>query len=349
LAARHVLVTGVGRDLGAAFARVLSDEPAVARIVGVDVTEPKGDLGRAEFIRSQTRSPLLAKTLSDAAIDTVVHLGLVPTAGVVGSRGAMKETNVIGSMQLLAACHSAPTVRRLIVRSSTQVYGASPRDPAVFSESFEPQRLPASGFARDVAEVEGYVRGFSRRRPDVDVTILRFTNIVGPQVESVLGRYFALPVTPTMFGFDPRIQLVHADDVLEVLRRAVCGGSTGEHPTSVHNVAGDGVLYLSQALRRLGRVPIPLAPAMYSVAGRLTRALGLSDFAPEQLRFLSYGRIVDATRLVTEFGYTPRFSTAAAFEDLAARQTGTAVAPGIVAAAEAALVSLLPSRRRADG
>ena len=93
----------------------------------------------------------------------------------------MKELNVIGTMQLLAACQQAPDVRKLVVKSSAAVYGATNRDPAMFTEGMNAKRLPRSGFAKDITEVESYVRGFARRRPDVSVTMLRLANLVGPQ------------------------------------------------------------------------------------------------------------------------------------------------------------------------
>ena len=77
--------------------------------------------------------------------------------------------------------------------------------------------LPSSGYAKDAVEVEGYVRGFIRRRPDVDVTLLRFANFVGPFIDTPLTRYFQLPVVPTAFGFDPRMQLLHETDAVEIM------------------------------------------------------------------------------------------------------------------------------------
>ena len=90
----------------------------------------------------------------------------------------------------------------------------------MFTEDMEPKRLPRSGFAKDSVEVEGYVRGFSRRRPDVAVTTLRFANCLGPGIETPLSAYFELPVIPTVLGFDPRLQFVHEDDLLDALRHA---------------------------------------------------------------------------------------------------------------------------------
>ena len=91
----------------------------------------------------------------------------------------MKELNVIGTMQLLAARQRAPGLQRLVVKSTSTVYGASSRDPAMFTEDMEPRRAPRSGYAKDAAEIECYVRGFARRRPDVRVTMLRCANVIG--------------------------------------------------------------------------------------------------------------------------------------------------------------------------
>ena len=91
----------------------------------------------------------------------------------------MKEQNIIGTMQLLAACQATPRVRKLVVRSSTAAYGASFRDPGVFTESTPPTLVPRGGFAKDILEIEGYVRGFARRRPDVVTTVLRLAPFIG--------------------------------------------------------------------------------------------------------------------------------------------------------------------------
>ncbi len=117
--ARRVLITGVARHLGGRLAQILAASPDVEVVVGVDTTAPRGDLGRTEFVRADIRNPIIAKVLSTERIDTVVHMNLIATPERAGGRTAMKEINVIGTMQLLAACQKAPMVRRLIVKSST--------------------------------------------------------------------------------------------------------------------------------------------------------------------------------------------------------------------------------------
>jgi UDP-glucose 4-epimerase len=310
VSARVVLVTGVSRYLGGRLAAQLSADDSIERLIGVDVVPPRADVGRTEFVRADIRNPIIAKVIASAEVDTVAHMSVIATPFGAGGRAAMKEINVIGTMQLLAACQKAPSVRKLVVKSTTAVYGSSSRDPALFTENMEPRALPGSGYAKDSVEVEGYVRGLGRRRPDVDVTLLRFANFIGPSIETPLTRYFSLPVVPTVFGFDPRVQFLHEDDGLEVLRRAVLEDHRG-----TFNVAGDGVMLLSQAIKRAGRTSFSVPSPAVSLVGSMFRRTGLVDFSPEQLRFLQFGRGVDTTRLREDFRFEPRYDTVAAFDD----------------------------------
>jgi UDP-glucose 4-epimerase len=308
-----VLVTGVSRFLGGHLAARLAADPSIERVLGVDTVPPGPDLrsrmGRVEFVRADIRNPLIAKVISRAEVDTVVHAALSPDpSGTWGS--AAKEMTVLGTMQLLAACQKAPSVRRLVLESTTAVYGASPLDPALFDETMTPNDLPTSGYARDATEIEGYLRGFARRRADVTTTVLRFASLVGPRIDTVVTRYFALPVVPTVLGYDARLQLLHEEDALAVLERSVAHDLPG-----VVNVAADGVLLLSQAIRRAGRVPLPVPPPAVGVVGRALAVARVASFSPEQLRLLDFGRVVDTTRLRTAFGFTPRWTTAQAFDD----------------------------------
>jgi len=339
---RVVLVTGVSRYLGSRLAAELQADPTIERVIGVDTVAPRDEvmtqLGRTEFVRADIRNPLIAKVIAQAEVDTVVHMNVIATPLGAGGRTAMKEINVIGTMQLLAACQKAPSMRKLVVKSTTAIYGSSPRDPALFTEDVEPRSLPKSGYAKDAVEVEGYVRGFGRRRPDVTLSLLRFTNFVGPTIETPLTRYFSLPVVPTVLGFDPRIQLCHEDDGIETLRRCV----TEEHP-GIFNVGGSGVLLLSQAIRRVGRPSFPVPSPAVSVVARLFRRAGLVDFSPEQMRYLEHGRVADVSRLRRDLGWGPR-PTVDAFDDFARDRAGLLKAERFGAVEDAVLTRLAGRR-----
>jgi UDP-glucose 4-epimerase len=334
-----VLVTGVSRYLGGRMAQRLTDDPRVDRVIGVDVVPPAGDIGRAEFVRADIRNPIIAKVINAADVDTVVHMGVIATPIQAGGRTSMKEINVIGTMQLLAACQKSPSVKRLVVKSTSSVYGAGPRDPAMFTESIEPKHSPSSGWAKDSVEVEAYVRGFARRRPDVTVTTLRFANFIGPTVATPMTSFFALPLVPVVMGYDARLQFVHEDDGLRAIHEAAVAEKPG-----LFNIAGDGILLLSQAIRLAGRVPLPLPPPMVPLTGRAVLKAGLADFSPEQVRFLTYGRGMDTTRMRSVMHFEPEYTTLEAFQAfVTARGLNRLLSPQRAAAAEHALASVLTS------
>jgi len=317
-----VLVTGVSRYLGGGYARALSDRPDVSRIIGVDVVPPTHSIGRADFVRADIRNPMIGKIIVQAQVDTVVHLNVIATPVSAGGRASQKEINVIGTMQLLAACQKAPSLDRLIVKSSAAVYGSSPRDPAMFTEEMGPQSLARAGFGKDSVEVEGYVRGFSRRRPEVSVSMLRFANIIGPGIRTSLTDYFSLPVVPVPFGFDARLQFVHERDATAALMAA----TTAPEAVGIVNVAGDGVITVAQAVALAGRTTVPVPLQAAGLLGTVVKRSGLADFSADQMQFLAFGRGLDTTRMREVLHFHPAFTTKQAYLDFA-RNVGAAV-PG---------------------
>ncbi|MDQ4093246.1 MAG: NAD-dependent epimerase/dehydratase family protein [Actinomycetota bacterium] len=342
-----VLVTGVSRFIGGHLAARLAADPGISRVLGVDVVPPRRDLlrrmGRTEFIRLDLGNPLIAKVLSRAKVDTVVHAAMTADPrdsggrrGSIGGRSTVKEMNVVGTMQLLMACQESTTMTRLVVKSTSAVYGTSPRDPAMFTERDESKGLPVSSYGKDAVKVESYIRHFARQRGDVDVTVLRFTNLIGPRIDTVLTQYFTPPVVPTVLGYDGRIQLLHEEDALAVLEQSIRQRLPG-----VFNVGGDGVLLLSQAIRRAGRIPAPVPEPAMAIVVRLLRGSHLVDYYPEQIRFLNYGQALDTTRLRAEFGFTPRWTTVQAFDDFVhARALRPVIDPKRVAGVERGLREL---------
>lgn len=304
MAPNVVLVTGVADQLGGSLAAELAANPDIDRVLGVDTRRPADPLARVEHVAMDIRDPRIAKVIDTARVDTVVHAA--PRASTGSLRSVIKERNVIGTMQLLAACQRSSRVHKLVVKSTAEVYGASATAPAVFTE----QDPVDTGRDREPAEIEAYVHGFARRRPDVTTTIVRLAEVLGPGVDTELARYFRLPVVPTVLGFDARVQLLHPQDAVEVLARAVLRDLPG-----VFNVGGDGVLLLSQAIRRARRVPLPMPRAALPAAARLVRGGAPVHLSPGLARLINYGRVIDTTRLKTTFGYTPKWSTAEAFAD----------------------------------
>lgn len=329
-----VLVTGAAQRLVGRFVRRVQAMPDIDQVIAVDADPPARRLGDARFVRTEPTGPAFGRVLAEYGVDTVAHLGVssVPATPYRG-RAALKEANVIGSMHLLGACQQTPTLRRLVVMSSTEVYGWAAADPAVCTETTTPRELPGDGFAKDMAEVEGYVRGFARRRPDVAVCTLRFAHVLGPHSDSPLSAYFRLPVLPTVLGYDPRLQFVHEDDVLAALCRATGEPPRGTCNTGTFNIAGDGVLLLSQAARRLGRPTVPLVRPAVGWLGTALRSIGMSDLSPEQVNLLTHGRVAHTGRMREVLGFRPTHTTSETLAEFARYQRPGLLPPEVLARA----------------
>jgi UDP-glucose 4-epimerase len=329
MAAMRVLITGFSSFLGSGLSKALQVSSEVEHIVGVDTNGPP-EIERTEFIRADIRNPLFRGMLASADVDVVVHTG--PVTGLAGEY----ERHDIGTMQLLAACQHVQRLRKIVVGSSTGVYGSEPNAPSILTEEWSATSEPNSGESRASHEAESYVRDFARRRSDVTVTVLRMAAIVGPTAFTGMSRLFSLPLIPTALGFDPRIQLLHEDDAIEVLRRAVLEDHHG-----VFNVAAGGIVYLSQAIRLARRLPLPVpAPLTKGVGSLLRQAVGL-DPSDDQLDLIAGGPVVDNSRLKSVFGYEPKYSTLEALHDFVVSRGSVVAGPRILADWERELYEVL--------
>ena len=321
--ARRVVITGIASPWGVELARRLERDPQVEFIGGIDSEKPTADLDRTEFIEADLRSPLISRLIPATEPDTVVHCGILwyPMPGKAAR--ALHDINVIGSLQLLAACEKAPTLERMVIRGSAAIYGCEGPSPSFFTEEMARTLPLRTRFQRDIGELENYFENFSRRRPQVTCCMLRLQPEIGPDLRTPLVRYLLLPAVPVQMGFDPRLQLLHEEDASEALLAAVRNAVRG--PV---NVGPSGSISLSRMLRLLGRPGVPIPPPLGGpLFGRLGRRLGAGDVYNDGVRLLRYGRGVDNRRLREEVGYRPRFDAAAAVRDFAERSRGRRALP----------------------
>ncbi len=314
--ARRVLITGVGSYLGTLVAARLERDPEVEAVVGIDTRRPTTGLERTEFHEADIRDPEIARLIKEAAPDAVVHNKIVRQPGPGMSSRAMHDINVIGSLQLLAACERVPSIQSIVIRGSAGIYGAEPHAPQFLGEEMTRLFPLRTRFQRDVAEIENYFETFSRRRPQVTCTMLRYQPAIGPSLDTQITRYLSQAACPTYLGFDPRIQLVHEHDALEALLAAIRNPVRG-----AVNVAGRGTIGLGRMIRMAGRPPFPIAGPLFGPVTEAARRLGLGAYSDDFRRLLRYGRAVDIRRLEEEVGHEPRYSTVAAVQDWVARRS----------------------------
>src|SRR3954447_13743630 len=300
----RILITGLSSYWGGRLAPVVEGgESGHAPIRGA-TEEATLPLERTEFVRVGTQHALLRRIVHAAEIDTVIDTRLIVDSCTAPARVA-HERNVIGTMNILAACGGPDSpVRKVVFKSSAHYYGCERDDPSFFTEDMRRPHEPRTRLESDIVEADEAVQGFAQRNPHVTVTTLRFCNGLGPDLNTSHTALLELPAVPGILGFDPRYQFIHEDDIVGVLHHAAINELPG-----IHNAAPDGVLALSEIASLLGKPYAPLLPPVgTSIATRLTNAIGLR--IPEEVRQqLRYGRGLDNRRLKQSgyrFGLTTR-------------------------------------------
>lgn len=295
---RRVLITGAGGWTGGNLALHL-EKRSDLEVFTVDAINPRVPF-TSDFRRLSLDRLTLARYVLDVQPHVVFHLQSVHPTSERG-RNTESEERIIGSLALFGAIERLDTVEKVIVKSDTAIYGASPRNPSVLHETTRPQGS-TSKFQRDLREMERFIAEAGLRQPKIQFTVLRFAPIFGPLIGNPVSRYLTLPSVPTLMGFDPRLQFVHETDTVAALEYA-----SDHNVAGTFNIAASGQMYLSRVLRLGRRIPQPLPGRMFDAA--LSGLQRVNVAVPRHLRgLLKHGRVVDTTAMSTILGFEPVFT-----------------------------------------
>jgi UDP-glucose 4-epimerase len=283
----------------------------------------------------------LAELLATEGVDTVCHLAFVETRR---PQDAAYDLNVMGTSRVLEACAEAK-VRKVVLKSSTAIYGARPSNSAFLGEDHALRGSKTWGTVRDLIDIEKFCQGFRRQAPEVQVTILRFASIVGSMVDTPMTRFLKDPRMPSLLGFDPRMQIIHEDDVVEALVYAL-----KEDVPGVFNVAAVDVLPLNK-MRGLARKP-PVAVwhllAYWGMGLRGDAGERVQQHLPLEPDYLRYAWVADLRRMQDELGFEPRYTAEETVRQFAeqSQMKRYALGPASMAREEEQLRRILDQRRR---
>jgi UDP-glucose 4-epimerase len=296
-----ILVTGVAGFWGFRLAARLLDLPG-HHVIGLDTQRPARELDGLDFIQADVRNPLLVELLEVTGVSTVCHLAFDETAR---PREDAFDLNVMGTARVLRGCVQAG-VRKAVLKSSIAVYGARPGNPAFLEEDHALLGSRRTGTTRDLVEIESFCDGFRHQHPDLVLTILRFPSIVGPEADTPMTRFLKEPAAPSLLGFDPMMQLIHEDDVVEALAHAVFHDAPG-----AYNVAAKDALPLNKIRALAGKPPLAIFHPLAYRGANLLRSVGLSAgrYLPIEPDYLRYPWVGDLARMREDLGFAPRFTT----------------------------------------
>jgi UDP-glucose 4-epimerase len=300
---RVAMVTGARTFAGSELIGVLENDPRYRRVLALDLRKPDYPLDSAEYIPIDLTSPSaedeLAEIALGAGVDTVVHTAFLsnPTQAIAWAH----ELEEVGTMNVLGAC-AAVSPARVLMTSTTLIYGASPNNPVAITEDQPVDRRGKPAFLADKIGAEALLAQFAEAHPSVAVSSLRFAPILGRRVRSFITDLLSRPVVAKLAGFDPLVQGIHEDDAARALKLAVDLG-----PRGPLNIVGRGVIRYSTLLALLGTFPVTLPRLLWRPLARAMWATQLSPAPPELLDYLRFLCVADGSRAASVLGFRPQY------------------------------------------
>ena len=296
-AAGQLLITGVARGIGRLLLRRLLDEGR--EIVGIDSTD-LDDLHRSRitFHKAELKQRKAEDVFRSGTVDTVIHLAFKDDLRI--NARERYHYNVVGTMKLLDYCERYG-VRRVVVLSSANVYGAHPENPILMTEESPLRASEIWSEFRDRVGVDRYAMAWMWKNPEVHTIILRPVHILGPSVHNAFVKYLQLPIVPVLLGFNPMVQIIHEEDVVEALATAADANTSG-----IYNLVGPGALPLRRILWEIGAETLPIPHPIARQLIRLFWFLSRNPFPEAVLDFVRYPCIVSGEKIRRELGVQPR-------------------------------------------
>jgi UDP-glucose 4-epimerase len=316
--APNVLVTGAAGYVGAQLIEALAQgRIPVGRIVAADVRDPPADgkFTGVEYVQADVRAPDLAALFKNCRPDVVVHLASIVTPGKDSDREFEYSVDVLGTRNVLEAC-LVSGVKKIIISSSGAAYGYRADNPAWIGEDCPLLADDAFAYAWHKRLVEEMLAAWRIEHPELQQVVLRIGTILGATVHNQITALFDKPRLIAIRGSDSPFVFIWDQDVVGCILHAIAGDKTG-----IYNVAGDGALTVREIAALLGKRRIILPAWLLQAALALLKALGLTQYGPEQVNFLRYRPVLDNARLKREFGYVPQLTSAQVF-DLYRRRKG---------------------------
>src|SRR3989338_8302356 len=249
-----IAITGTASFLGSTLLKKLEKTPRFRNILALDKTPPPFKIKKAKWIHVDLTQGDVDQTLANIFkkywTKILIHAALLnqPHRDVEEAH----ELQSVGTMHLLTAVEAAK-VKKLILASTTDVYGAFPENPNFLTEEHAPRGDQLGPFLKDKIEVEEQFLNFQKKHPEKVVTILRPATILGPTVNNFKTHFLQNPMVPVVMGFDPLVQFLHERDALRAFVKVL----EEDHP-GIYNIVAKGVLPLSHAIQILNKSAIPI-------------------------------------------------------------------------------------------
>ncbi len=292
-----VLVTGISGNLGRLLAKRLH---RIAEVHGVDMRPFRGLPKDVVVHHIDIRKKRCEDLFRNHNFQAVYHLGMHHNPRKFGEEH--QNFNVMGTTKILDYCQRYQ-VPKMILLSSANIYGPHPNNPVFLTEDAPLLAGHKFPHIRDLIELDMLGQSFFWKHSEIESVILRPVHVVGPNMRNGITNYLRMDMIPRLLGFDPVLQIIHEEDVVEALVLAMKPGVKG-----IYNIIGPTGAPLSSIIKTLGKRSISIPHPLVKYLMAKLWDFKLSDFPAPEVDYARFICNVDGSRAKRDMDFSPRYS-----------------------------------------
>lgn len=303
-----ILITGAAGSLGRRLVEKLIQDESVT-VFATDIKEsPFGFIANLDYQCFDLRDPAFIDWVEQIAPDQIVHLASVLQISATLTREMAYEIDVVATKNLLQSSIKTG-VKKFIITTSGAAYGYYPENKDIITESRPTRGNTDYFYSAHKAEIETLMAEYRELHPELQQIVFRPGAILGPNFEGPVVNLFRQNILTGLLGYPGPFNFIWSEDVVNFIVEGLRTDITGQF-----NMAGDGIMTMKQIAQRLDKFYIALPELLIKTILSIAKPLGLTQYGPEQTKFIKYRPVLDNTKLKTTFNYQPQYSTSEALD-----------------------------------
>ena len=300
-----ILITGAAGDIGSRLVEYFQKDPSVdlyttaLNSLGSDVSSihKSCDIRDNEFIQ----------WVKEIKPHVIVHLASIIQLPDSMSREEAFEIDVVATENLVKVAIEVG-VHKFVVTSSGAAYGYWKDNPQWLTEDMPVRGNEDYFYSSHKRQVEEMLARYRLTNPQLKQVVLRPGTVLGPNFNNPITNMFSKKTIVGIAGARSPFVIIWVDDLVAYLIEAAKSQVEG-----VFNVAGDGTLTLKDIAAHLNKPYLSIPSWFLRGALFVLKRLGLSQYGPEQIKFIEFRPVLSNQKIKQQFSHQPEKTTEQAF------------------------------------
>lgn len=301
-----ILITGAAGDIGSRLVKILSQQVDVQLYTTAlaNLTFQSNSIHRVFDIRDVQ----FLEWVAAVRPDVIIHLASIIQLPAQMSVAEAYDIDVKATQALLETCIQIG-VAKIVVTSSGAAYGYYKDNAEYLTEDMTLRGNDDYFYSSHKRQVEEMLADYRARFPALKQVVLRPGTVLGANFENPITNMFSKNIITGITGSASPFVIIWVDDLVAYLIEASTTDVEG-----IYNVAGDGTLSLKEIALRLNKTYLSIPSWLLRAMLTILKPLGLSQYGPEQVKFVEFRPVLSNQKIKKTFIYQPNKTTVEAFE-----------------------------------